>query len=692
MLTSSEVAIVKLLDLLIHSSRADQVQGKGECESTPGMLFSSVEFPIALLNFVADLYTTERLDKFVDCRAFLKALEYYVPPDSGISEKIYESLCFDTVDDLNNMMDSIPSLLVAPDNVNPNGTMSPFVVMPGSMLGLILRSISVKWENTLFESACTMFDRFKMFLNQSESMDLYEDLGEYDVSKMGEMGTCRHGMFHAGDKSYLDQSDEYAKFHDIVPAMDTLHKYYDMGSQDIHLFTDLLSSGGPNPSKRHQQAMLTMASVWVRSGNSARATCAVEEALKQAHQRGDHASVSQALLLLQHILVLSNDFNSPSSRKSIEATLERLITRCNDLKLRVFAAQARLLLVRVKIKGVLNATEVGLASDTEEFVDPAMIASKNGCSPQEIWNSLLLVQLGENVASERTVNSHAMGATEKDSSADGPLSSDELGIMSLSISVVSADFWCRLGLYEMAELECRRGIRKYSRISRHGREEMVLVTCQCARLRAMTAHGNSTLTLFFGSFDRVAAVKACVKALGLLALLQTLLCIDPIEPLYKHFKVTLVTIQIWQAISAKNIPLAMDLCAILIELLEPETLSSSAPDLEYIQARMLYALILEYMNPNRAALEFLNILEISAKYNMTELHGEATLLHTIAQFKLCPYDLIPSKRTVQSVKEIGKSQLYPTLESLASISEKIILGISQEHNDNGHDGHRSCQY
>jgi len=58
----------------------------------------------------------------------------------------------------------------------------------------------------------------------------------------------------------------------------------------------------PSSSQQQQQAMLSIARMWLLgAGNTLMALSAVEEALKTAHYRGDHATVAQALLFMHSL-------------------------------------------------------------------------------------------------------------------------------------------------------------------------------------------------------------------------------------------------------------------------------------------------------------------------------------------------------------------------------------------------------
>lgn len=451
MISPSEICVLKLIELLVRGGREERPENSGgQIEShTPPPIFVSKETPLNIMCFLSDLCKNDNIDNFKDTRAFFTLLKAYVPKqeqEENISERIIASLQFQTIDGLVDTIESIPSLITMPADkqVNPNKVISPFVILPESLLGRLLRSVSVKWHNISFEEVCTLYENFMKVNNYPQ-----------DCEERDESSIISSLFSPPRSQSFFNLFDDHSRLHDIVPAMDNLHRYYDLGKRPHDLlqfssFFDFMVEVGPNPNRRHQQAMLSMATVWMRSGNSIMAACAVEEALKQAHQRGDHESVSKALLLLQHILVLSNALDTNLLlRKSILATLQQVIRKCKDANLRVFASQARLLLAQVKMQAPLKIMD---HTATVDYVPPLYLSAideSEKMTPQAIWNDLALVQLGENMETEGL---HASGSSRQmlqhlnDSHLKGPMTSDELGVTTpLSLCIVSAEFWCRLG-------------------------------------------------------------------------------------------------------------------------------------------------------------------------------------------------------------------------------------------------------
>jgi len=110
------------------------------------------------------------------------------------------------------------------------------------------------------------------------------------------------------------------------------------------LALELLRNASNEPhfsGTRHQQALLKLASMWLQNGHPQLAMTAVEEAMKSAHQRGDHASVARALLLLHHVVIGMQTQTNASEQGvaayrhvqgvSPEEVLQRCLDRCSSL-------------------------------------------------------------------------------------------------------------------------------------------------------------------------------------------------------------------------------------------------------------------------------------------------------------------------------------------------------------------------
>jgi hypothetical protein len=119
--------------------------------------------------------------------------------------------------------------------------------------------------------------------------------------------------------------------------------------------------------------MLELAAMWSRNGHYEIAMSAVEEAMKTAHQRGDHSSVAKALLVLHHVVLgiesvrvsttgsgtmVGTSGGRSNSEISAEEVLGRCLDRCESQGLAALAAQAVILLARIRSAGPLNWSQM----------------------------------------------------------------------------------------------------------------------------------------------------------------------------------------------------------------------------------------------------------------------------------------------------------------------------------------------
>jgi len=645
-ISSSELAVVSVIISIIECARN---------ESEP--VFTSKKEPLDLLCFVADVLTSEKIDQFVNFHAILSTMTNYISMQSAVYGYISSRIKFESIDSLMDMMESIPSLLETPAELSPNKVLCPFVATKDSLVGFALRASYAKWQLSSFEDIVVMFDRLVSFVSQAPSSS---------------SGEC----FVSFSDSSLDAATKALKENDIGAAVDHLHAYFDTDDKNIFSLTpDLSPPSGPNPLKRLQQSMLSMASVLITSGNLREGATAVEEAMKVAHKCGDHASVCQSLLLLQYILIQERPpRQSPADLAAIQTALLQLIAQTTDLKLRHITAQARLLLARVLLLGDLQLTHDDHGKGIAQVIYNGPSGSRRTC-PQDIWEQLTLAQLGEDAMTEQTIPNTPIIPVKKDSGLpSGPLSAEELGSIPLQAAAVSAELWMRLGLYEMAELECARALRIYISSGDMYREEVLYLGTQLAILRAESGFEFSLLRLFSGQFDQAQALEAMDRAVEILSSLENSLSLSSIEPLYRRFRGAAFFVKVYRAVAQGSRQLALELSSTLLELYMPER-AGKPPDREYIRALSIYGELLQYFNYPQAMLELQLAVHLADQYRMVVESGEATLLHTLAQLRQFPYDAEPSLCVARTIRDTARSQTYPALEQHAIVCEELIPSV-----------------
>jgi len=206
---------------------------------------------------------------------------------------------------------------------------------------------------------------------------------------------------------------------------------------------------------------------------------------------------------------------------------------------------------------------------------------------------------------------------------------------------------------------------------------------RAAKLRAGAAHGHSVLALFYGPRDADVTAAGHKRSLDMLAIVERHLQLSIIEPLYKHFKVVLFTVRLWRAVSTADWSRALKLVLVLLELLAPES-DEAVQEIEYLEMRLVHAQLVERLNPERAALEFLYVIDASSRLAYVALHGEASLLYTISQYKQHPFNMEPSLILLRTVKAKALKHALPTLEYLVVVAYDTLKNISSASRTSSH--------
>ena len=340
----------------------------------------------------------------------------------------------------------------------------PQVIKKDSMVGLFVRACCAKWAALSFSSIGEVFEKYLIFCGDVFGEIVPPILHSKTAPPVFEDSKMQH---------YISAAENALRDCDTFSALNFIHLYFDY-------LDSLPSSASPIPRvMRQQEAMLSLATMWIRSDQFSQAIIATEEGMRMAHQLGDHTSVARALLLLHHIVDRLPEINKESSSgtPTVESVLIRCIRRCTELNLRVFEAQAILLFVRLRGKGPLqnDGTRLQLCggiSHVLENVPPHFLSKKNDLmtlspdskvSPCVLWalisSALLMESLySRGVQSRNHYLPHKAADFHDKSCNDVELRSiiESIGYA----SVVSVELWDRLGIYSMSSLCCRRALRQ----------------------------------------------------------------------------------------------------------------------------------------------------------------------------------------------------------------------------------------
>jgi hypothetical protein len=257
-------------------------------------------------------------------------------------------------------------------------------------------------------------------------------------------------------------------------------------------------------ASKHQHAMLSLARMWLRADNCPMAFSAIEEALKTAHQLGDHATVAKSLFLLRAVFQASND---PVLVASAEDVLLRCVKRSAALDMQDLVAQSALLLAHLRSKqpfreGMVTAGDElvgssGVSSPGDHASDPTETALWR---VEEIWTQISFALLGEVALTRQVVtiagisedseftqsgpahNMSGPNAIKKEKLQDAPLSvGPEFVKLSLQSALMACDLWVRLGMLQLGELACLRAIKLFGALA--AVEDIVLVYVKLLRVQ-----------------------------------------------------------------------------------------------------------------------------------------------------------------------------------------------------------------
>ena len=296
---------------------------------------------------------------------------------------------------------------------------------------------------------------------------------------------------------YLLNAQKASIAGDVLVAEESLHRYFDnsnaqlrnvmapgssvMGDEAcLHALQSLEGTAlGPQYLRTRQQtAMLALAVIWERGGYTQLALRGTEEAMKTAHQRGDHAAVTHALLLLYKIVHADSE-NSHStgssgsssgsnamSESSSEETLQRCLARCASLDLRSLSTQAALLLVRHRAKGLLSAGNGEVLNNHVSAVSGGPDSDSTAASVPGLWTLLATAAYGDATATARAGGALASllpsnaNSQQQAVNAESPASVVEAAMYITQAAETAMELWSRLGCPFMAELAARRALRQ----------------------------------------------------------------------------------------------------------------------------------------------------------------------------------------------------------------------------------------
>eukprot|EP01038_Epipyxis_sp_PR26KG_P007881 gene7881-10697_t len=359
--------------------------------------YSQMKLSFAVLEFLQDHIEQlkNNIEKYSNLRQLLENLRSYIDDtnDGNIVidrlTKILKSVT--TIHDFITLVEKIREIFNIDSSQNLNECPGPIKICNDSYLGVFVRTFLVKWDCLEFENHCKFYENVTSFVhdnnlsnNSHESeLDLFEyKLGTDDIYSMYDTYqskptdnkySSKSNQSLLGPKEYFINSQKSLLNQDVSVTEDFIHKYFDYnGNNLLYRFGSNFDNKSDNNSKsanknylqlllssltqsldlskfsssRHQQAMISLATMWTNVGNHNMAMSAVEEAMKTAHQKGDHTTVARALLLIHYIFKSTQNNELLSSAEDI---LIRGLERCCSLKLNKLVYEMSLLLVQIRL-------------------------------------------------------------------------------------------------------------------------------------------------------------------------------------------------------------------------------------------------------------------------------------------------------------------------------------------------------
>ena len=215
-------------------------------------------------------FLADNIDLSSGCKQFTALTEMLetLKPNLCASSFSYFSnaMCMKNIDSCIEMFESLAS---AHKRVSePNCASNPQVFSKNCIIGVYVRTRCVLWNKLPFSSVCRIFD---------------------DVCKFSCPGS-KSGVIVSHSRDDV-KVEELVQHQDSFGAIKTIHNHFDDRSA--------LSR---HSQLNHQEAMLSLSTMWIRNDQFSQAFIAAEEGMRMAHQLGDHDSVARALLLLHHIV------------------------------------------------------------------------------------------------------------------------------------------------------------------------------------------------------------------------------------------------------------------------------------------------------------------------------------------------------------------------------------------------------
>eukprot|EP01041_Mallomonas_annulata_P002502 gene2502-4862_t len=660
---SEILTICIILEFIEAGRRGDQTIG--------------VSTSLNILSFLSDIIESWTSHSYPTIISFENAMMRYNIENSFISP-IFRKCKVTSVDNLIDIMESLRDIFENPPNVITNNAIAPTCVTQDSFIGVYVRSHTVRWESTNFHEIGCIYDSLQRYMTTRSSLE--SSSNEANSNLLSSQSSI---------ENISDINNAIGNF-DVRVGEDNLHLFYDstvlnpLGSKSQSpIYTQQsLSTLGPLPSKRHQQAMLSLATLWVRNGNFAQAISAIDEAMKTAHHRGDHVSIARALLLLHHVADQILRDEAADVIVSAEDALIRCLGRSIALKMKALCTQAAILLVRHRSKGSMtsSASSSHTASDGVGHQDDVSSPSEgvNRRSVQSQWMLLAAAQMNDPGLIARisgiTVSNDAQSSgnkvagqnnvSKKDVPNESHMSYKESAVLSVQAALVAVEVWRREGLLALAEQQCRLALHIFGYTC--GVEELISLCCSQSKLRCELGENNNDIIVpDVIPGDRPVALRQCAIASNVLDLLDQFIRNNPVHLACQHVVTIARTyVQTRDCTAAGNFNLALGHVKKLVEFTKD---TSRQPTAEHLQALIMRAKILSHMDIPSAVDELNGAMELADASELYQSKGEALLARALVCSNGSPIQRSDALLDLRAAMRLSQRHHLPLLEKLSVI-------------------------
>lgn len=664
---------------------------------------------LSMMCFFADNISLGSCTIFYSASDLLIQLKKRCSESSSFYKLFCETLNMSSVDDMIDIMNNGRDCFNTISSTNPNGACVPFMIKQDSLVGLFMRRVLVKWEILSYAEISQLFSCFHTtFLTHIEKAVNIAYLRNDERFSCATISTVERAVLSA----------------DLFPALEGIHSYFDHSGQNpLRTKSDALTSsiesldsfmqGFPNPKTRHQQAMLSLANMWVRGGHFGQASIATEEGMKMSHQLGDHASVARALLLLYYVVEGQENGQGYNHVDALQLTAEgvliRCIQRCVELNMRPLEVQATLLLVRLRTRLPLHASvtprlgyvtsmyETGFSPTLGDICHESSATQRSQLAPHALWTLLLATHL--DMSLHRFSGAHAVqtsNSTQPNQKSKIPDATQSIGeeytLQRMNrlghAALVECELWFRLGVASMAALSLRRVLRQASPfvgfdivmrlclrlaeiMSLIGRDGALISSAECLggfESNDMISRSNLSnvgleiIARIKSEFDRSAASSShalpLLRYTDLVVRVRRVLLNTSTEP-----------------ISEASMRHIANECLVLCDTARDTNL----PPEYLLQARILQCAITSYFDIDGALKEAAEIYNDACRVGYSMWKGEARVLMAALRLRSAKYSDMPTIACViQSLMDISRAEYVPFVEASLVILVSRLRDLIQQ--------------